>query len=443
MSPSKRIKHERSSSPGYNEPVADGSANSHTNKSARQAGPSRAAVSPSPELGEFSDGVVYHPRTGRPIRKVVLKKSLDNGFVHAIPDAFASEGNDSDSSQSSSSNDDTDMAPSIFRPRKRRRTVSPELSPVPSLDILSFTDSTPDSLEEEPLKPLESPTVIVNLNLPPDHQGPLPLQLDLRSIHEQVTAVNHLMRSPNTQGSMKRASFVGSKIDGSGKASFLTLPPETRNNIYRLVFVDAKPFNFNRPSNFQRSAQLLATCQQICNEGRSILYSEARFSVERDVSTRSWPFVFGSSEVGYKDFLRFLRQIGTHNLEHIRDVEIIFEDGSSTSGHDHRAEEARYMHSEELLSCLRILGRESKLKKLSLSFQGRRQLAKTDRYFLEILKKVKADEVEIVPHLPYDISDRSSDWARARWNSKQTEAVREDLLKSMNRKKKLFDEGNS
>lgn len=59
--------------------------------------------------------------------------------------------------------------------------------------------------------------------------------------------------------------------DGTG---FLTLPPELRNKVYRLLFTAKKDLIFNFPKNFCLSSTFLRTCRQIHEEGCGILYGK-------------------------------------------------------------------------------------------------------------------------------------------------------------------------
>ena len=279
------------------------------------------------------------------------------------------------------------------------------------------------------------PPITLSIHVEPGHQGPIQVQLDLHSLCTQISASqfgNHLQRHPN------QLSILRSNSIDKTKVGFLSLAAELRNQVYRLLFVTEKPLDFSRLDNFRRSSQLLRICSQIYDEARPLLYSENKFIISRRHSSRGKPFVNGDSEIGYKDFLRFLRQIGQHNVGLIRDLAIAFEDmAANTIRRYDTAEERRFVYDDVLLSCLRNLARNGRLRKLSLSFQGKKELRMFDRHFMDIMKFLKADEVEFVHHPGLNIDP--SNWASYRWASKQQDYVRCYLTEEITRENKLYD----
>lgn len=101
------------------------------------------------------------------------------------------------------------------------------------------------------------------------------------------------------------------------RLSFLTLPGEIRNMIYRLVFVRSKPFGDSKKrfsttgdnsepiweqyGQFGLSPALLQTCRKVYNEASHILYSENRFGIWIEYIYRSQPGSF----LGFEGFFKF------------------------------------------------------------------------------------------------------------------------------------------
>ncbi|KAF2239453.1 hypothetical protein EV356DRAFT_513772 [Viridothelium virens] len=396
--------------------------------------------SSSPELGEGDFGTQRNPKTGRPIRKSAGRKLTGSGFVDWDSVLIASDEDEKESVDEKSygmaetAEDDIDLAPNIFKRVKRvprDPTPPPPLSPTLS-SVYSFSPASSPELEGSPT--ILAP-VTLNINVEPGHKGPIQLQLDLNPLYRQILVTQsrgHLEVGFSNVYSPRSSSYDATKI------GFLTLASELRNQVYHLVFESEKPLCFAYPSNFCRSSQLLRTCSQIHSEARPFLYSGNKFIVERRSQLRGKAFVEGDPEIGYRDFLRFLRQAGPENVGMLRDLTITFEDAAPTG--DRRCwtpEERRFVYDDVLLSCLRNLARHGKLRKLSLSFQGKRELRQFDRHFMDTMKGLKADEVRFV-HLP-GVSIEPSNWASYRFASKQQDSVRDELIEKITRKEKLYD----
>ena len=259
------------------------------------------------------------------------------------------------------------------------------------------------------------------------------MQLDLNTLYGQIAGPQSRDR---VQGYHIQPSSLRSSNYDDTKLGFLSLAAEIRNQIYRLVFVAEGPLNFWHYDDFRRSSQLLATCSQIYNEGLPVLYSANEFIAGSKNASRSRPFVEGCPEIGYTDFLRFLRQIGPKNVGMIRDLTIVFMDATSSSIRGHvydTPEERRFVYDEILLSCLRNLTRNGRLRRLSLSFQGKKELRLLDRHFLDTIKVLKADEVKFVYH-PSIRAEFSY-----RYASRQQDSVKHVLTQEITRKEKLYD----
>ncbi|KAL9094829.1 MAG: hypothetical protein Q9165_002778 [Trypethelium subeluteriae] len=396
--------------------------------------------SSSPELGEGDFGIQRNPRTGRPIRKSAGRKSTGSDFVDWDTIPIASDEDEKETvdgygcERAETAEDDIDLAPNIFKRIKRAPrdpTPPPPLSPTLS-SVWSFSPASSPELEESPTV---LPPVTLNINVESGFKGPIQLQLDLNPLFHQILITQSCCHLE--MGSRNVYSPLSSSYDAT-KIGFLALAPELRNQVYRLVFGSEKPLRFAHPGNFRRSGQLLCSCSQIYNEARQFLYSENKFVVERRSQVRGKAFVEGDPEIGYRDFLRFLRQVGAENVSMLRDLTITFEDVAPVA--DRRfwtPEERRFVYDDVLLSCLRNLARYGKLRKLSLSFQGKRELRLLDRQFMDTIKGLRADEVRFV-QMP-GINIDPSNWASYRFASKQQDSVRDELTEKITRKDKLYD----
>ena len=262
------------------------------------------------------------------------------------------------------------------------------------------------------------------------------MKLDLNPLYSQIPGFQSCDR-PQTLSF--EAALARSSNYNETKPGFLSLPKEIRDQIYRVMLVTERSLDFAKPCiGFRRSSQLLATCRQIYQEARHLLYSENKFIIARKPSFRARPFVAGSREIGYKDTLLFLRRIGQENIGLLRDVAIAFEDASAAAVKDSSYEARRFVYDAVLLSCLRNLARYGRLRTLSLSFQGRKELKIWDAHFVNAIKDIKADSVEFVDHP--EISMDTLHWTSAfRFVSRQQDAVRHKLKEEMTRKYALYD----
>jgi len=89
-------------------------------------------------------------------------------------------------------------------------------------------------------------------------------------------------------------------------------------------------------------------------------------------------------------------------------------------------EQRRFVNDDHLMSCLRMLAKHGRLRKINLTFYGRRELSRVDVRFLENLYQVRADVVE------FDNSAQS--WI----SSKMPFNMRESMITEMTRRKKLY-----
>jgi hypothetical protein len=350
------------------------------------------------ELGDGDVGIKYN-RNGRPIRNCAGKKkspgpdyvdlqTLDAELSEFGEDLFL----DDEELDEIDEDEDEDEEPPKKKRKIRRRSPSPTpppLSPLPQEDPASRSTS-PELLE------LDSPEMYfhnlepINLtfNIAPGFSGPLKVQLDLSNVPLRTKSGRPSRRT--------KPCKVESQALDSGKMGFLTLPPELRNKVYHLAFKDKDKFDFTTPTNFKHSSAFLRTCKQVYEEGRTILYGENTFYFGRNKEMRR-PFWAGErKEIGYKDLRLFLKTVGPSNVSYIRHMWLCFDDATpSGTPHLKRCEERRYVHDGHLIECLKLLAKEAQLKKVTLTFWGRRALATTDTRFLGHLCKIKADKVDM------------------------------------------------
>ncbi|KAF2876352.1 hypothetical protein BDV95DRAFT_560535 [Massariosphaeria phaeospora] len=376
----------------------------------------------SPELGSPSRKPQYNKQTGRPIRRGAGQAKNREGYVDSVvieedePVELPSEDEDGE----------------IVKPkRSAKRKRSPSPTPPPLEPIIY--DEPPDEASDEdtvgmfhhnaPAQP-----IVLQFNVPLGYHGPLRVTLDRNLLQNSSDAVAQDMKPRG--GKLRK---LGKSTTKQGKTAvvvprkgFTDLPPELRNKCYRHLFVADGEFSFPAAQGLSRSAQFLRTCKLVHSEGCSILYGENTFSFDRNRNTRGpfWEPVL--KEIGYKDIRQFLKVIGPENLAYLRDIKFAFEDASPAATHYLKShEERRYLNDDHLIDCLRIL-REAKLRKLTLSFYGRRTLLKTDVKFLGYLEQIKADEIT------------TTNLMRYYFNNKIHQALWDDLKQVMVRKTKLY-----
>jgi len=388
----------------------------------------------SSELGEGIDNKT-NMRTSRPLRKA---RKADSPFV----DSAIAISDDEDNFGTS----DEDALPKRLQSRKRKRSVSPDLStPAQEAHPTSSADSEHE-IEVDP-KPTTPPTSTpgavmhftlsnMTITVPEGHQGPILLQIDPKSLPGSIAA-QPLAPRPSTKRPRTTApapTSAPTSPPAKKRSGFLDLPPELRNEIYRQVFVADTRLDFAKPTNFSRGAAFLRTCRQVHAEGRSILYAENDFFFSRRTSR------FGSfwhddwRELGFRAIHAFVKAIGAPNLALIRTCSLQLEDATPCLNPDSMThDDRRFVNDDLLMSILRALGDHARLRTLRVNFHGRRRVEATDARFLEYLSRVKADELEFVK---YPIGRGDSYFSS---ESKQEEGVRKMLVKSMVRKQKLYD----
>jgi len=408
------------------------------------------------ELGEEDACNRTNSRTGRPIRKGAGRKSFNPGFVNSeiAIDEVAGEGHEEMKDAGESDEDEGELGEDAAeinqiagqvkqgrkqkkKPQKKRaRSTSPPLS---ILDEGNFSrESTPERRIQEdddhagyanelPLVMSTAGgglTINVTINVPKDYAGG-PITLTLPS---------EILQQGRKRQKVATTVVVGDKPIGntsqppthSPTSGWHSLSAELRNKIYRLLFVTEERIDFYSLHNLKRSAAFLATCRQVYHEGRSVLYMENRFHLERNKHPRNPYWSTKTEEVGWKDVRRFLKHISPKNIALLRDVSFLFDDALPSMSRELTHEQRRFVNDDHLMSCLRMLSKHGRLRKINLAFYGRRELSRVDVRFLENLYQIRADTVEFVK------SPQSYTW------NKIPGGMQESTVLEMTRRKKLY-----
>lgn len=400
-------------------------------------------TAPSSELGEGNWGINFNSK-GRAIRKC-RRQTRESPFQDS---AVAISDTDDDDDFDDREDDEVIK---VVSSRKRKRSPSPDSplpSDIPELHSESDSDSSSAETPDTPIRGLAGHTTVnLTVNIPVGHQGPITLHLDPKNFPASYGPPPTAKPDRLQQATLARIT-ARSKSKHNKYAGFLDLPAELRNEVYRMIFVDEKKINFSNPDNFSRSAALLRTCRQVYEEGmlslsqisdtklmrstgRSILYSENRFAIERRTQRYGSLWENEWRELGYLTVRKFMKTIGPTNIALIRHVSMMLEDAvPCLNPLMETNEERRFVHDNDLISVLRQLGNHAQLQTLDMHYHGRRRVARTDDRFLDYMKRIKADTVRFVDWPP------TSTYPRA---SKQDEAVRTMLLATCTRRKKKFD----
>jgi hypothetical protein len=385
--------------------------------------PSRSS---SPELGTPSLKPQYNKKTGRPIRRSAGHIKSLAGFV----DSAVLDEDDDEPMEVPSEDDDDGEA--IWRRRSKKRKRSPSPAP-PPLDPIIYDEAAEGPSDNESIghdSDAYTP-VTLQFNIPLGFHGPLVVKLDRSLLARNTGSVAHDVHKRKVRRNLKPATsnpVTQKPAIATKKTGFCDLPPELRNKIYWHVFVVDNGFRFPVPSSktVSCSSQFLRTCRLVHSEGCSVLYGENTFGFDRNRSTRGTFWDPIPKEIGYKDIRQFLKMIGPENLAYLRDVKLVLEDANqSSTPYINSHEERRYLNDEHLIDCLRIL-RTAKLRKITVSFLGRRALTRADVKFVDYLERVKADEV------------LATEYARYFYTNKIHSNAWEYLKEHMTRKKKLY-----
>ncbi|KAI9653049.1 MAG: hypothetical protein M1831_006256 [Alyxoria varia] len=342
---------------------------------------------------------------------------------------------------------------------KRREPPPPPMSPVLSERSLTSSSSLSQAISPEPEQaPHPAPTRAANpselslyVNVPPNHQGPVHVKLDLESLRQWQTQVSPSIPTMSSATSVtSHGATTSEPLSHTNKSTispaealpqdetrigFMSLPGEVRNMIYDLAF--RTPHNeiiLIRPETFPKAGGLLGSCRQINTEAAPYLYSTKKFKFDRQNHTRATYKQRQWTEVGYRDFRHFLKDIGPTNTSLIKSIFMSLEDGSpSGNPHLHSQEDLRFVHDGALIDCFRTLAKFGAIKRLEIRFSGRKSVTRGDDRFISYLKQIKADQIDLRPspcahsHTPY--------WWRA---SRIDTGAAEYLKRKMERKQKLY-----
>lgn len=424
-----------------------------------------------PPVTHTDRNVTETDRNGRPIRKsrgkAVRRKIgfLDSGtIVVESSDSYMSSSdtdvatpkkdNKRKRSRSSSPVEGSIVLSSPLKPRKRARRASstppPPLSP--AISPLQSRASTPSTDTDEldaaalPTKAatsgLSNTTLQLTFNVPHGHKGPFEVNIDLASLLGltttglTTTAATTQLRKVTADTKLKSPINAFKLLLPSVpevRTSFNSLPAELRNRIYRLLFV-GEPFEFRTGKNFSRSAAFLRTSKRVHEEGRSVLYAENDFCLQRQHNARGNFYDANWKEVGYKDVRRFFEMIGPLNISLIRSVKIDFDDGTPSTSPGSTVEQRRFLNDAHLLHALKLLGKHGELEYIKLGFYGRRYMYMSDVKFLDILRDIKSNKVEF-GHARYQDPQSRSDLnyfrASSNWPGKIGTVIMMDLKENM------------
>ncbi|CZT14180.1 uncharacterized protein RCC_00154 [Ramularia collo-cygni] len=386
---------------------------------ARKRDAQTAVTAPSSELGT-GDWTTQYTSIGRAIRKCRSKTKQASQEYEG-----ASEDDNYDDSDDTS--DEIAVAPSRKK-TKRARSVSPARSIPSNADLADagmtsdedYTERNDQSLTQSQRVPAGHLTVNLTVNIPLNHDRVITLTIDPKNFTAQPDKLAEAAMARANTRSKPRHRFAG----------FLDLPAELKNIVYREVLVADRPINFGSPGNsFSRTSALLRTCRQVYEEGRSILYSENTFIVERRMERCGSLWTSQWNEACYLPTRKFFKSIGSENTALIRHMTLNLEDRLPCLNTSLSNEERRFVNDEELLSVLRHLIQHSQLQTLKLHFYGRKKVDRGDDRFLAYMRRIHADCVTF-------ITFREHEYGR---ESKQEDCVKQSLLNACTRKHKKFD----
>lgn len=294
----------------------------------------------------------------------------------------------------------------------RARSLSPSPPPLPiAPGVLSSKESTPEQEDcvtdySKPIFDMTSQqdgrSIHMTFNYPPGHRGPFEVKMDLASLLGHpvpgVSSSTRLVGPPYQQyvsASEQQLTSGGQAIIQSPGKGFHSLPPELRNRIYRLLFVKRQPVQLHAGRNLARSSQFLCFQRQVCQEGASVLYGENKFVFDRSPHRIGRWFDDYIPETAYGHVEECLRVIGHHNISLLKDVTFIFTDAAKFTTPELDPEDRRFVNDAQLQRCLKRLGKFGKLDTITLNFDGKRMVTRTDRDFLDALTTIMAKEVHL------------------------------------------------
>lgn len=308
-------------------------------------------------------------------------------------------------------------------------SLSPPPQP-PAPARISWKEPTPEKEDKEVdhLRPIFNLTssqaaqsLHMSFNYPSGHQGPFQVKIDLASLLGLVTSGDSSslrgIQSPYQQyasasdSTQQQLTKGGQVVFESPSKGFHSLPPELRNRIYRMLFVKKQPVHLHAGYNLSRSSQFLSYQRQVYQEGASILYGLNKFVFTRSGYRVGRWFDSSISETGYSHIEECLRAIGHNNISLMQHVTFVFTDACRGTTPELTIESRRFVNDPNLERCLRRLGKYAKnLKTLTVNFQGKRMVTRTDKVFLDALATVMAKKVEIKGNLDPKIEREVKDF---------------------------------
>jgi hypothetical protein len=128
-----------------------------------------------------------------------------------------------------------------------------------------------------------------------------------------------------------------------------------------------------------------------------MLYGHNRFVIRRAKLARNPFWSDENKEVGYRDFRHFLAMIGPQNRAYLRTVHLVLDDAMKMHANRMKSDYTRYVHDPNLLAALKVMASDCYLKRLGLTFWGRKAVDLTDIRFLEKLCTIEVDELHVNP----------------------------------------------
>jgi hypothetical protein len=135
-------------------------------------------------------------------------------------------------------------------------------------------------------------------------------------------------------------------------------------------------------------------------EGASMLYGENQIVFRRNKTSRNPFWSNRNKEVGYLDVRHFLTMIGPQNRVYLRKLHLILDDASKVHAHlltNKTNIDPRYTNDANLIGALKSIARDCSIKRLGLTFWGKRSLSSLDIRLLDKLCSIQVDELHINP----------------------------------------------
>jgi hypothetical protein len=249
-------------------------------------------------------------------RRSAGKRSLPAGFVDSEQ---AITKDPVDDSTSESELDDEDQHVRLAHRKRGRSPPPPDLLEDPQ-DIDSSTisigtnltaRSTPSSTTSISSDTSTPSQMSLTFHVPPGHEGPFVVNLQLPAGMNNNASSSSLVSAGSSSGTRFAIdkSLLGPRKRPFSlqrqRVTFLDLPAELRNDIYKRVVVTPNvPVVFAGALNFGgHCAALLRTCKPVYEEARQFLYGEHEFHFSRCNRDRG-NFWEKWTEVGWKDVRR-------------------------------------------------------------------------------------------------------------------------------------------